>query len=185
MKLLRTILAALALVLFSAAPQAAMAPITEQIAFASVRKVVVGEAPFQGACSAVVISPGAAYTAKHCLREVLTVDGLPVTEAYSVPNKDLGLLTVPGLRCPCTKFRKVAPQRGDKLFAVGFPVGLGKVVTRGEANGRATYQNEPYLVSTIPVAPGMSGGGVFSADGRLVGIVSRGYTGVVLLYVEI
>jgi len=175
----------LALALSCALPAMAQAPVTEQIAFASVRKVVREEGVFTGACSAVVIGQDTAYTAKHCLASVLRIDGLLVESSYEVPNKDMLILTVPGLKCPCVRFAPKRAQRGDRVYAVGFPFGDPKVTTRGEAQQRIIYQGGHFLVAVLGALPGMSGGGVFSVDGRLLGIISGSASGILTVIVEL
>lgn len=153
---------------------------------ATVRKL---EAPGVGWCSAVVIAPDTALTAKHCLGpETLLVDGHKVTAAVPSPDEDIAVLTAPGLACPCAEFGK-KPKPGDKVKAIGFPGSL-----KGEK--RTTKETTVKLIgppsAILPFIPltetyiytkesiletGDSGGGLFVQewDGSwsLVGINSH------------
>lgn len=72
-------------------------------------------------CSAVVIEPGKALTASHCLRKHMEIDGLPVDRITAAADeRDIAVVIVPGLKCPCAQ-RGVRPAKGDQVIAVGFP----------------------------------------------------------------
>jgi S1-C subfamily serine protease len=73
-------------------------------------------------CSAVVVAPGLAFTAQHCVTQGLRVDGRQVsTIVMSGDYKDIAVLHVTGLQCPCVPLG-VRPAKGDQVLAVGFPV---------------------------------------------------------------
>lgn len=76
-------------------------------------------------CSAVVIAPSYAITAKHCLRHDITVDGVEVeyVSAASPSRVDIAVLYAPGLKCPCAALGAL-PGTGDVVVAVGFPAKL-------------------------------------------------------------
>lgn len=65
-----------------------------------------------------------------------------------------------------TKVRWETPEMGETLVHVGFPFGDPWVSV---GNVSIVYRN--VIVGNINIAPGSSGGGVFDAKGRLVGIV--------------
>lgn len=144
-------------------------------------------------CSIVVIAPGEALTAAHCADLAAigaVVNGLAVTAVEVAPDgKDVARITVPGLACPCAKPASAPAEIGDTVYAVGYPYGLPtRVVTSGAAQG--LYQllddGQVYMVATVAVRPGSSGGGVFNEDGLLLGLISRGdAAGAILLYVEL
>lgn len=183
---MKKLLIGFVLAFFCLSPSYAGAPITEQIAFASVRMVTSGQEGNPSSCSAVVIGRNIAYTAKHCLDiPDLHVDGKPMVSYSAYPNKDLAVVTVPGLACPCVSTAVKGANRGDTVYAVGFPLGNPKVTTRGEAQQHITHDGQEYLVAVLPALPGMSGGGVFSAAGRLLGVVSASAAGVLTLIVEL
>lgn len=129
-----------------------------------------------GSCSAVVVAPGLAMTALHCEQAFEPkVDGHAVSRWIKFSSKDVALVTVPGLTCPCAILSTPAPA-GERLAAIGFPYGIGLTVSYGESQGDVFYEGERYLHHTAPTASGMSGGGVFVVrEGRtwLVAITSR------------
>lgn len=121
-----------------------------------------------GVCSAVVISTGYAVTALHCEEAGdAKVDGHPVAKWHKFSAKDIALVEVPGLLCPCATLGKQALV-GERVAAVGFPYGVGSVVTYGEAQGDVIYKDERYMHHTAYTMPAMSGGGVFAVRNRRV-----------------
>jgi S1-C subfamily serine protease len=147
-------------------------------------------------CSAVVIKPGMAYTARHCLDEGgIYVDGHRVEEAitYRATTPDVAVIFAPGLECPCADVG-VSPAVGDQTLAVGFAgtlngeyriteVGTVKHVGPlnvfapwiGEENG--DFATAQYIITNPIIEPGDSGGALFSmqnGEWRLVGITSIG-----------
>jgi len=79
---------------------------------------------------------------------------------------------LPGSR-PVTGFRSWASVKvGEPVYTLGAPVGLaysfsdGIVAQKRESNGGKLIQ------FTAPISPGNSGGGLFDASGRLVGLTS-------------
>jgi S1-C subfamily serine protease len=77
---------------------------------------------------------------------------------------------------------------GEAIIIVGFPYGMVKVVTYGEVQARFINPDDgrEYVLTTAGSLPGNSGGGVFDADGYLVGILAMGDpTGSLTLYVEV
>ena len=133
-----------------------------------------------GSCSAVVIAPGYAFTALHC-KQVIDpkVDGHPVAEWREYSAKDVAVVKVPGLTCPCAATAAKAPA-GERVSAIGFPYTVGLLLSYGESQGDVIYDDETYLHHTAITMPGMSGGGVFSLRrGRvwLVAITSKASSG--------
>jgi len=64
------------------------------------------------------------------------------------------------------------PRRGENIVAVGNPIMLEFVETRGHVAGSARKAGhwKWAVPSDISVAGGMSGGGIFSGSGHLIGI---------------
>ncbi|MDR2659232.1 MAG: S1C family serine protease [Spirochaetaceae bacterium] len=71
---------------------------------------------------------------------------------------------------------RVEPQVGDRVLAIGSPVGLEKTVTMGivSATGRRLLQIGDVIQIDAAVNHGNSGGPVIDTEGRLVGIVFAG-----------
>ena len=63
------------------------------------------------------------------------------------------------------------PKRLDTIYAVGYPMGSTNVIVQGRI---ADFTDDQLLVDAT-VVKGMSGGGVYSENGRLVGITSASW----------
>ena len=142
-------------------------------------------------CSAVMVAPEWALTARHCMAmtsPVLTINGTdyPILEGYGNPVLDLALLYVPNAPCPCAKPSATKVTEGETVILIGFPYAIGKVVTDGEFQGRVKINDIEYGMTTAPARPGNSGGGVFNQKGELLGILSLGdIQGYLSFFVEI
>jgi S1-C subfamily serine protease len=177
----------LAVVLAVVTVVAVPSPLPHQAA----RKVTTGGEAY---CSAVVISPGVALTAGHCLRRPMEVDGIKVTTVVAHANTtDVAVLRVPGLKCPCVALG-VRPAKGDQVLAVGFPgdrdgervispVARVKFVgaLRGSEFGflgDMPDMDDPYIVTDAAIVTnGDSGGALLAMQGgewKVVGITAIG-----------
>jgi serine protease Do len=67
-------------------------------------------------------------------------------------------------------FREGALQKGDKGFSLGYPLNQGLSVVEGIYNGRSEEQYYETIHFTGAVNPGMSGGPVVDAAGRVFGV---------------
>lgn len=61
---------------------------------------------------------------------------------------------------------------GDPVYAVGAPQGLELSLSDGLISGFREYQGTSYIQTTSPISKGSSGGGLFDAQARLVGITT-------------
>ena len=61
---------------------------------------------------------------------------------------------------------------GDPVYAVGAPQGLELSLSNGLVSGFREYKGSEYIQTTAPISKGSSGGGLFDAQGRLVGITT-------------
>lgn len=89
------------------------------------------------------------------------------------PGLDLCLLKVAGLQAPPLPLRPSNSLKvGEPVYAVGNPLGFGLAVSKGLIT--VVRQAEPYplILATAALSPGSSGGGLFDADGRLIGITT-------------
>jgi len=133
-----------------------------------------------GSCSAVVVAPGYALTALHCEQAFEPkVDGHPVAEWRKFSAKDVALVKVPGLACPCAVAGSKAPA-GERVSAIGYPYTIGLLLSYGESQGDVNYDDETYMHHTAITMPGMSGGGVFALRGGrvyLVAVTSKASSG--------
>ena len=130
--------------------------------------------------SGVVVQAGRVVTNCHVVAEAhslrLTLaDGrqLGATLLREDPLRDLCLLAVGELTVAGVPRRALAEVgQGEAVFAVGNPLGLGLAVSAGVVSAVDRRGAEPRIITSAAVSPGSSGGGLFDAAGRLLGITS-------------
>jgi hypothetical protein len=131
--------------------------------------------------SAVVIAPGELVTSCHVVEKAKIIavsHGGPRFSAqihYRDPSRDLCQLTARGIKAPAVPFADEASLRvGAKVYAIGNPRGLELTLTDGLISGlrRDPDGKLEAVQMSVPVSPGSSGGGLFDAYGKLVGIVT-------------
>lgn len=66
------------------------------------------------------------------------------------------------------------PQPGEKVFAIGSPVGLSKTISDGLISGIRNFQNKKLLQITAPISHGSSGCPIINDRGQLVGVAVSG-----------
>lgn len=95
--------------------------------------------------------------------------------------QDLALLRIEDKGAP--KFKYVALGNsdsltvGDRVFAVGSPLGLERTVTEGIVSTKTRQMSgELYLQTTAQINPGNSGGPLFSLTGEVVGVTNMKIT---------
>jgi S1-C subfamily serine protease len=110
----------------------------------------------------------------------ITRDGgqkaFPVAQVTPDPDRarDLCLLTVaedlPGTPAEIAPAASVAV--GERVYAIGAPLGLEHSLTEGLVSGLRTVPGEalPDIQFSATTAPGSSGGGLFDDQGRLAGV---------------
>jgi len=73
-----------------------------------------------------------------------------------------------------------AAKQGDKVYAIGSPLGLENTVSDGlisnVANTQAYKYAAPYLQISVPISPGSSGGALLNDHGQVIGVTSATYT---------
>jgi hypothetical protein len=145
MKRLLVVLVATLVTVFCAVP---LVQAQSHAPAATVRVVATGG---EQSCSAVVIAPDYALTARHCLSRGLTVDGIAVEYVVgaAAETKDIGMVYAPGLRCPCASLGK-RPAVGDAITSIGFPG--DKVNVQKETHG--VVRSVDTIVSVMPFAAG-------------------------------
>lgn len=86
---------------------------------------------------------------------------------------DLCRLSVTGLAAPPVSVGSVASLKtGQKVYAIGAPHGLELTISDGIVSSLRETPNGTFIQTTAPISPGSSGGGLFNADGQLVGVVT-------------
>lgn len=132
--------------------------------------------------SGVVIAPGLVATNAHVARGN---QGLVVRQGSASwlvsrvrmdPAHDLCLLTVPGLTAPAAIPAPEPLEPGQAVVAVGYPGGQGPVFSRGRLRGIWHHGTGRLLQSDAVTRPGSSGGGLFDAEGRLLGLTTLTFT---------
>ena len=88
--------------------------------------------------------------------------------------RDLALVSVMGEIATVATRAAGSLEVGEAVFAVGSPRGLELSITNGivSALRRGSGGAAPQIQTTAPISPGSSGGGLFDAQGRLVGITT-------------
>src|SRR5208283_1045453 len=88
------------------------------------------------------------------------------------PDKDLRLLTASGLEAKPARLGKAGSLKaGDPVYAVGAPQGLELSLSEGIVS-QLRGGPPPLIQTTVAISPGSSGGGLFNAEGELVGITT-------------
>jgi S1-C subfamily serine protease len=98
--------------------------------------------------------------------------GTPATVKAGDPDKDLCLLTAPGLTAKPARLGSATRLKvGEPVYAVGAPQGLELSLSEGIVS-QLRGGPPPIIQTTVAISQGSSGGGLFNADGELVGITS-------------
>ena len=96
-----------------------------------------------------------------------------VTHASS--DYDLARLLVEGLSARPVNVRESSTlEVGERVFAVGAPEGLETTFSDGIISALRDFADGRLIQVTTPISQGSSGGGLFDAHGRLVGITTSG-----------
>jgi serine protease Do len=129
--------------------------------------------------SGVVVGSGEVITNCHVVEGgsvVKVKSGSSVLSAsVTVEDKELDLcrLSVSGLGAPAVTIAGVGElQTGERVYAIGAPRGLELTISEGIVSSLRESANGKIVQTTAAVSPGSSGGGLFDAQGRLVGIVT-------------
>lgn len=134
--------------------------------------------------SGVIVDPnGVIATAAHVLAganagrvrlssgDALKIEG--VIEAD--PDLDMALIRVAGFQLPAAVLGNAdSVELGQRLIAIGAPIGLEATITDGLLSARRTEGGHKLLQISIPVSHGSSGGPVFTEQGEVVGLVVSG-----------
>ena len=98
--------------------------------------------------------------------------GVPATLKAGDPDKDLCLLTAPGLTAKPARLGRAARLKvGEPVYAVGAPQGLELSLSEGIVS-QLRGGPPPLIQTTVAISQGSSGGGLFNAEGELVGITT-------------
>ncbi|SFU79962.1 Trypsin-like peptidase domain-containing protein [Polaromonas sp. YR568] len=131
--------------------------------------------------SAVVIRAGTLITNCHVLAKARKVSVTRENVAYGASlehadaARDLCQIKVANFNAPAvTTGPAETPKVGSRVYAIGNPRGLELTISDGLLSGIRRADNDEFvaLQITVPISPGSSGGGLFDAQGRLIGITT-------------
>lgn len=175
---MRTLVGALVFLVACGTPRTAYAPLLLGKPSNPV-KGAIGRTVFlrKSGCSGVAMGDNRMVTAKHCLPKAAKAgDSYEGGELkYISPAYDFAVVAFPDGR---GRVGMRTPGIGDHVYVVGYPVQLGSdeqelTVTDGLIAGPVNSEGEARI--TAPAYFGNSGGGVWSDEGELVGILVSGY----------
>jgi len=183
-------LAFAAMLLMAAAPAAAALTPEELFEKVSPSVFMILPADRQGKSvgigSGVVIGREQVITNCHVLRgasQVLVSRGNVLYGAeleFPDPDRDLCQLKVRELTAPAVPLGDMAKVKtGQRVYAIGAPRGFELTLTEGLISSLrgGDDDRQPIIQTSAAISPGSSGGGLFDADGRLVGITTFQWRG--------
>jgi hypothetical protein len=130
--------------------------------------------------SAVAVSPSLVATNCHVIEGASKIAVKQSKVSYSAvlaqsdPATDRCVLEVtPATLTPIAGVRAYSELTvGEPLYTLGNPSGLDLSLADGMLSGLRTEDGQRYVQTTAPISPGSSGGGLFDAQGNLVGITT-------------
>ncbi len=124
------------------------------------------------ATAAHVIAGAKAARVRFGTGDVMKVEGLIDAD----PDLDFALIRVAGFQLPTASLgNSDSLTLGERLLAIGTPIGLEATVTDGLLSAIRNDGNRKLLHISIPVSHGSSGGPVFDERGEVVGLVVSGF----------
>lgn len=87
-------------------------------------------------------------------------------------DRDLCELQVPTLQAPRVSLFTGRLRVGQRVYAVGAPEGLELTISEGLVSSIRELDDAHYIQTSAPISSGSSGGGLFDAEGRLVGLTA-------------
>ena len=175
--------ASLTLTLVLMLPQAVLALTASQVYERVKDSVVVIKAydragKLMGLGSGVVLPLGDIVTNYHVFktgfRHAVVQGGkaVPATVKAGDPKKDLCILSAPGLAVVPARLGWASRLKvGEPVYAVAAPQGLELSLSEGIVS-QLRGGRPPLIQTTVAISQGSSGGGLFNAEGELVGIMT-------------
>ena len=195
--LIRALLALLAAISLPAAAQSANAVYTQVGRSVGIVLVSTFEGQLVGSGSAVTVAAQTMVTNRHVLlpghRYQVYIGGYTVDAEVGIcdSTQDLCLLSVPRLEARPVEFADANMLSvGDSVYAIGAPNEIGNIVGVSQATRQKSYsppqvslsnglitalrpvEDGKIIQTNAAISPGSSGGGLFDARGRLVGITT-------------
>jgi S1-C subfamily serine protease len=132
-----------------------------------------------GLGSGVVVGNGQVVTNCHVATAggtlAVKVGGEQFSASVEVADEeyDLCRLSVSGLAAPAVPLGSIdSLKTGQKVYAIGAPQGLELTISDGIVSAFRDMPQGRIIQTTAPISPGSSGGPLFDAYGRLVGIMT-------------
>lgn len=132
-----------------------------------------------GRGSGVVIGPQSVITNCHVIDRAVSVrvksgtTEFAATSGTSDTYLDLCILQVAGLSAPEVKRGSAKNlQVGQTVYAIGTPQGLDRTLSQGLISALRETPEGTVIQTSAAISPGSSGGGLFDAEGRLIGITT-------------
>lgn len=129
--------------------------------------------------SGVVVGDGIVATNCHVTRNAYAIELVKgalrrsVEAQHSELEHDLCLLYAPQAGAdPIVAVDETKPRVGQAVYAVGFILGIAPRLSAGHINAVHGYDEGKVIETDAAFTSGASGGGLFQADGKLVGIVT-------------
>lgn len=130
--------------------------------------------------SGVAVAPDQVVTNKHVIDDGIAWrvrqgdNTWPARVTHLDADHDLCLLTVNGLKAPPVEVRPSSTlEVGERVYAIGAPEGLEFSLSEGLISGLREYDAEARIIqTTAAVSHGSSGGGLFDAQARLIGVIT-------------
>jgi serine protease Do len=165
-----------------AAPAAAKVHSPAEIAELALPSVVLIKTPAQLGTGFVVWKDGRIATSLHVLvgaKEATVVlnDGREfkdITVLGADPAHDLAIIRVGANDLkPLPLGDSAAVKPGERVVAIGHPMGLGNTISDGLVSGvREIHPQVTLLQITAPIAPGSSGGPIFNERAEVIGVAT-------------
>ena len=85
---------------------------------------------------------------------------------------DLALLKIAAVNIRAASTNPALPDVGEKLVAIGSPLGLSRTVSEGIVSANRIVGGRRLLQMSTPISPGSSGGPVFNQRGQVVAVAT-------------
>ena len=123
----------------------------------------------------VALSEGAAFVVVRLLDETTYF----VDEVYAADREvDLAILKVTTRHKAHLTLREASPSVGERVFAVGNPLGLRHTFSEGLVSGiRPADKSHATIQTTAAISPGSSGGPLVDKRGNVIGVTTEQRTG--------
>lgn len=98
-------------------------------------------------------------------------ESLPARLLHADDDRDVCILGVSGLKAaPARLGTSASLHIGDPIYAIGTPRGLDQTLSEGIISSFRGQGTDKLIQITAPISPGSSGGGLFDAEGQLIGL---------------